>query len=320
MWEGLTLRSPPLLSLRGLRLPLLLFFRNINVVFSQNVVPSSQIASRYRPQGSYVNPYQDNDNWDQAEPDHDNDHDHDLMITDDVGLLAADAASSEVRIWGTEINVHSCANIFRHFLQNFGKRLGNDPYSAYYLRQLKELKEKRRADLLQHASMMTPNTSTGSPNPLILNINCQHFLQFPSTHHFYHQLIQYPQEIIPILDIVVNDEFKRMDIPSLAGEGEEMGEDPLGLLLEELLQVRLFGLQERCRLRALNPENIEQLISVKGMVIRVSSIIPDLKQAFFRCSICNHTIQVGIERGKIDEPNACPQCQTLASLEIIHNR
>ena len=67
-------------------------------------------------------------------------------------------------------------------------------------------------------------------------------------------------------------------------------------------------------------QDIDQLLCVKGMVTRCSSIIPDLKQAFFRCYVCSHTLDVLLDRGRIEEPRSCPQCQTLASMELIHNR
>lgn len=230
------------------------------------------------------------------------------MLTDDGGML--NAGNAEVRIWGTEINVHHCASLFRHFLENYGRQRGETSQSSLYFQQLLEMKRKR------HNHRNTLTTSSSALSPMILNIYCQHFLEFIPTRSFYHQLIQYPQEIIPILDIVVNEEYKRLAEADDLAQGIPTSES----LMDDYVQVRLYGVQDVCRLRSLNPENIEQLIAVKGMVIRVSSVIPDLKQAFFRCSICNHTLQVGIERGKIEEPNSCPQCQTLASLEIIHNR
>jgi len=39
-------------------------------------------------------------------------------------------------------------------------------------------------------------------------------------------------------------------------------------------------------LRLLDPKDINHLIDVRGIVIRCSSPIPELKVAFFRCSIC----------------------------------
>lgn len=47
-----------------------------------------------------------------------------------------------------------------------------------------------------------------------------------------------------------------------------------------------------------------------------------MKVAFFRCSTCSHTIQIEIDRGKIEEPSRCPRdvCNTIGSLTLIHNR
>jgi DNA replication licensing factor MCM4 len=73
-------------------------------------------------------------------------------------------------------------------------------------------------------------------------------------------------------------------------------------------------------MRALDPANVDQLVCIKGMVIRASSVIPDLKQAFFRCFICGHTQDVLIDRGRIEEPQACLHCNSQWSNELIHNR
>jgi DNA replication licensing factor MCM4 len=47
-----------------------------------------------------------------------------------------------------------------------------------------------------------------------------------------------------------------------------------------------------------------------------------MKVAFFRCLICNHTVQVEIDRGKIDEPAACPRdvCASVGTMSLVHNR
>ena len=52
------------------------------------------------------------------------------------------------------------------------------------------------------------------------------------------------------------------------------------------MQVRIFNLLSSVNMRELNPTDIDQLVSVRGMVIRSTSIIPDLRQAFFKCSNC----------------------------------
>ena len=47
-----------------------------------------------------------------------------------------------------------------------------------------------------------------------------------------------------------------------------------------------------------------------------------MKVAFFRCLACNHTVQVEIDRGKIDEPSHCPRevCGSVGTMSLVHNR
>lgn len=44
--------------------------------------------------------------------------------------------------------------------------------------------------------------------------------------------------------------------------------------------------------------------------------------AFFKCAVCNHTVKVDIDRGKITEPTRCPRavCESANSMQIVHNR
>lgn len=58
-------------------------------------------------------------------------------------------------------------------------------------------------------------------------------------------------------------------------------------------QVRTYNLREVKPLRNLDPQHIDQMVALRGMVIRTSQIIPDLKQAFFRCIVCNASKEVG---------------------------
>lgn len=47
-----------------------------------------------------------------------------------------------------------------------------------------------------------------------------------------------------------------------------------------------------------------------------------MKDAFFRCQVCNHTVKVDIDRGRIAEPTKCPRpvCESPNSMQIVHNR
>ncbi|EFX04534.1 DNA replication licensing factor mcm4 [Grosmannia clavigera kw1407] len=86
--------------------------------------------------------------------------------------------------------------------------------------------------------------------------------------------------------------------------------------------VRPFGLDTSTNLRELNPSDMDRLIAVKGLVIRTTPVIPDMKDAFFKCQACNHSVTVSLDRGKIREPTRCPRptCGTSNSMQIVHNR
>jgi MCM OB domain len=68
------------------------------------------------------------------------------------------------------------------------------------------------------------------------------------------------------------------------------------------------------------PLHAVQMVALRGMVIRSSAIIPDLKQAFFRCIVCGDVREVMIDRGRIEEPGICLGCGTRNAHEVIHNR
>ncbi len=80
-----------------------------------------------------------------------------------------------------------------------------------------------------------------------------------------------------IMDQVVNDVFT-----SLYGPREDLPP----------IQVRVFGLSESARMRDLDPSNIDQLVSIRGMVIRSTHVVPDLKQVRWGlsctmyCAVC----------------------------------
>lgn len=63
-------------------------------------------------------------------------------------------------------------------------------------------------------------------------------------------------------------------------------------------------------------------MTIKGLVIRATPVIPDMKTAFFRCLNCSHTVQVEIDRGRIEEPGRCPRdvCNGVGTMSLVHNR
>ncbi|KAK5678867.1 MCM DNA helicase complex subunit [Elasticomyces elasticus] len=107
-----------------------------------------------------------------------------------------------------------------------------------------------------------------------------------------------------------------------AQQPPEEVEDIVAEVEHKIYRVRPFGLDQTINLRDLNPNDMDKLVSIKGLVIRTTPIIPDMKDAFFRCSVCHHTVKVDIDRGKIAEPTRCPRevCSSSNSMQIVHNR
>lgn len=63
-------------------------------------------------------------------------------------------------------------------------------------------------------------------------------------------------------------------------------------------------------MRDLDPSHIDKLISIKGIVIRNSDVIPEMKEASFKCYKCQYIHNEFIQRGKIFEPDMCNNCKS----------
>ena len=204
-------------------------------------------------------------------------------------------SENNVRIWGTDVNVSESWMHFRRFLHEFVvPGSGDDPH---YIRKLMELRQSSGASARN------------------LNVDVAHLSQFPATRDFARHLHMYPQELIPLMDMVVNQEFGAL--PPDSSVMDRGGTNSAG---PARLEVRPFNLPHQIKMRDLDPKDIDQLVSIRGMIIRSSNIIPDLKHAFFRCSSCQNEKEVDLDRGRIDEPVTCERCNGKHSFEIVHNR
>ncbi|XP_010189755.1 PREDICTED: DNA replication licensing factor MCM4 [Mesitornis unicolor] len=192
-------------------------------------------------------------------------------------------------IWGTDVNVASCKEKFQRFLQRF-----IDPVAKEDEDMGLDLNEPRYMQRLEEINMV------GEP---FLNVNCDHLRSFDE--NLYRQLICYPQEVIPTFDMAANEIFFDRYPDSI---------------LEHQIQVRPYNALKTRNMRSLNPEDIDQLITISGMVIRSSHLIPEMQEAFFKCQVCAFTTRVEIDRGRIAEPSVCKNCNAVHSMALIHNR
>lgn len=193
-------------------------------------------------------------------------------------------------VWGTDVVVSECEKKFKQFLLRYiDMNIAQDELSEninlsepFYMQKLEEIH-----------SLEEP----------YLNVNCSHLKTFDEM--LYRQLICYPQEVIPAFDKAVNEMF--FDRYPAA-------------ILEHQIQVRPFNAEKTRNMRALNPNDIDQLISICGMVIRSSNIIPEMREAFFKCIVCSYTTSTELERGRIHEPTLCSNCNTNHCFQMVHNR
>lgn len=145
-------------------------------------------------------------------------------------------------------------------------------------------------------------------------MDCDHIFEFDST--LYRQLENYPTDIIPIFDLVVTGLYKETYLFNNAA-GAEGGSENIGGVTsqnqegenEPIIQVRPFNLRTHHRIRDLDPSHIDKLVSIKGIVIRNSDIIPEMKEASFKCSKCGFLKNEFISRGRILEPDLCENCK-----------
>jgi DNA replication licensing factor MCM4 len=271
--------------------------------------------------------------------------------TSEADVLGGD--STRV-IWGTNISITDSMATFKNFLYNYARkyRMWADGASE---EETNEMGDK--ADEKEYITMINTMRDLGISS---LNLDAKNLKAYPATLKLWHQLQAYPQEIIPIMDQSIKDvaidlanqEMQSLQRTAAAGSSTNTRHRPAsssmpaaldsdlpseppqaittGPELPDLVQdvegrtykVLPFNLDSTINLRSLDPSSMDRLISVKGLVIRTTPVIPDMKEAFFKCSVCNHTVLVTIDRGKIAEPTICPReaCKSKNSMEINHNR
>ena len=275
-------------------------------------------------------------------------------------------------IWGTNVSLVDARHAMKDFLMNFQRK-----YRLIQEGELDEgmsLPAEHPAMVREYVDMMKMMLELGITP---LNLDARNLKSYPPTRKLWHQLQAYPNEIIPIMDVAIKDVMlelaeKRMaemrvqlsqqqrdaqpprardssslppmissDAPTPGAPSPAPFPDIPNLVSEvdqKTYNVRPFGLDNTINLRELNPGDMDKLVSVKGLVIRTTPIIPDMKDgksnskdfrksvltslAFFRCAVCNHCVRVDIDRGKITEPTKCPRkaCDSPNSMQIVHNR
>jgi len=58
-------------------------------------------------------------------------------------------------------------------------------------------------------------------------------------------------------------------------------------------------MRKQYQIRELDPSHIDKLVTLKGIVIRNSDVIPEMKEACFMCHKCFNSTNVMVVTGKI---------------------
>lgn len=258
-------------------------------------------------------------------------------------------------IWGSTISQVEAHHSIRDFLYNFESRYRMIRDGS--LESGQHLPADHPGKNKEYMEMMNTMLDLGVVS---LNVDMKNLRAYPATVKLWHQLQGYPAEIIHIFDTVIKEIMldlaeKRMNslrsqsqrnrnniargrqsssvpLPPSSEANAPPGSDAMNenedipdLVREvesKIYRVRPFGMDKTVNLRDLNPEDMDKIVSVKGLVIRTTPIIPDMRDAFFQCSVCNHTVIADINKGQIAEPSKCPReaCNAVNSMQIVHNR
>lgn len=115
------------------------------------------------------------------------------------------------------------------------------------------------------------------------------------------ELISYPQEIIPLFQSSLSDIYVEK-------------------FLEQPMEIRLrpYNVGKQLNLRDVEPRDIDKIVSFTGMVVRTSSVIPEVRRAVFHCVKCSRKVAVDSIKNIINEPSSC-ECGSRYTFELKHN-
>ncbi|KAG9310580.1 hypothetical protein JVU11DRAFT_9135 [Chiua virens] len=243
--------------------------------------------------------------------------------------LSAPAAPTdephEIRaIWGTTVNLAETMKLFREFLRGFKPK-----YRALH-------------DQEKNIRTMVFNSPEGA-EVVLYETQLRTMRQIGQTNLNLDMLQKYPQEVIPAVDQVLKDlmleiadEDQQAGVEGMHGE---QGDEEIADIRQSIQSATLWAsVCQHARTQSnwewisrfyrydiitLNSSaDTDKVICIKGLVIRATPVIPDMKVAFFRCLVCSHAVQVEIDRGKIEEPGRCPRdvCTSVGTMSLIHNR
>lgn len=185
-------------------------------------------------------------------------------------------------MYGTDINEAQVKRDFRRFL--------NDQQHVY-LQELSRAWERQ----------------DDKTRGIKFSISGSHIQNF--NNKLYDHLVTFPTEVIPIFDY----ELWEISLKMMEAQPEDLG----------ACQVKIFDLlpSDSKMMRQMNPSDIEKLVSIHGIVIRCSDLVPDMNTGTFQCTTdgCKNEVKVKLSHWTIEEPSRCETCGASHSFQIMHN-
>ena len=188
------------------------------------------------------------------------------------------AGNSSRVIWGTNISIQDSMSAFKNFLYNFATkyRLWADGASEDETRVLGAAAEKR-----EYIAMLNDMRRLGVTT---FNLDARNLKSYPLTLKLWHQLLAYPQEIIPLMDQAVKDvmvdlALKEMDVLRSESQRAAQSRDRRGqpILTSDIVlpqadipdlvgevesvayKVLPFGLDQTINMRDLDPAGMSKM-------------------------------------------------------------
>lgn len=257
-------------------------------------------------------------------------------------------------IWGTNISEEEFRHDFRHFLETFeapvvkvammrgGNATGEESVGGAAVDEHAlswESAQARQREVDGAVMIGEAGSYAGRPRRVLFFI--QELLQMyvegrtvleldmtwvhAAAPDMFFNIVNQPTECGQMMNAVVGEVFHELIASRYGGRlPGGMRDASLGAEGEEdeavLITVAPKHMPQIIPLKALSPVHIETLISLKGMIIRVSKVIPEVRVACFECWNCLYTERSACgDRGRIFEPTRCPQCGKAYTFKLQHN-
>lgn len=146
-------------------------------------------------------------------------------------------------IWGTNISIENTIASFRNFLLNFKQR--------YRMRYDGQEIVPGEGEELVYVDIIKGMRSLGLT---ILNLDVLNLFCYPPTKKMYQQLLNYPLEMVPIMDQTLKDIYVTML------QEVHANEDEIDAASSTIFKCRPFNLLKKVNMRDLNPAGLTPIL------------------------------------------------------------